>query len=215
VKTQILVFSLLVASLQGCDSTQNLGSNTHNVDVSCLPNETNCDGACSALNDDAHCGSCDNACAQGQHCGNGSCFTCPADASNYCPSANGGGSCSNLTTDNLNCGWCGHQCAFGDTCTNGSCVSPQGACSQGQVACGDVCTTLGDDAHCGSCDNACAQGQHCGNGYCFTCPADASNYCPYPNGGGSCSNLTTDNLNCGWCGHRCASGQTCKNGACG
>jgi hypothetical protein len=180
VKTQILVFSLLVASLQVA-----------------------CGDVCTTLGDDAHCGSCDNACAQGQHCGNGSCFTCPADASNYCPSANGGGSCSNLTTDNLNCGWCGHQCAFGDTCTNGSCVSPQGACSQGQVACGDVCTTLGDDAHCGSCDNACAQGQHCGNGYC------------YPNGGGSCSNLTTDNLNCGWCGHRCASGQTCKNGACG
>jgi hypothetical protein len=87
-------------------------------------------------------------------------------------------------------------------------------CEQNQVECGGECTTLADDKHCGSCDNACAQGQHCGNGYCFTCPATASNYCPYPNGGGSCSDLVTDNLNCGSCGHQCAFGQNCTNGSC-
>ena len=119
-KIQIVAFSLFAASLQACDSTQNLGSNIRTV--SCLAEETDCSGACAKLDDDdLHCGSCTNACPQGQHCGNGACFTCGAASPNYCPYATGGGSCSDLTTDNLNCGWCGHRCASGQTCMNGAC----------------------------------------------------------------------------------------------
>lgn len=212
-KIKLLLSGLLVC-LGACEVKQDLGHNQS--PVTCQQSEVDCSGTCTTLADDSHCGSCDTSCAQGQHCGNGSCFSCAASAPNYCPYPNGGGSCSDLVTDNLNCGWCGHACdeLAGQTCSNGTCTTTAtGSCGQ-ETNCNGVCTTLADDAHCGSCDKACPQGQHCGNGDCFSCAASAPYYCPYPNGGGSCTDFVTDNVNCGSCGHQCALGQTCKNGGC-
>src|SRR5438445_13179617 len=106
----------------------------------------------------------------------------------------------------MNLRLCGHlfSVSAGEVKQDGTQTARAAACQKQEADCGGVCSTLADDAHCGSCDKACPQGQHCGNGSCFSCAPNAPSYCPYPNGGGSCTDLVTDNVNCGSCGHPCA-----------
>ncbi len=73
------------------------------------------------LNDNRHCGRCENTCRPGENCVNGACAPpggCGAQT--YCPgSANG--PCVNLDNDNTNCGACGRFCKPGQNCWGGKC----------------------------------------------------------------------------------------------
>ena len=81
----------------------------------CGPDEMFCDGACvNILSSRDHCGTCGNACAGTQVCGNGSCGAgCPADQ-NLCD-----GVCSDPDSDAMNCGGCGMACSNNDVCVFG------------------------------------------------------------------------------------------------
>ncbi len=82
-------------------------------------------GYCGNLQTDpANCGACGHACAQGQLCYGGECFTirdmgfdpCSAEAKVAC-----GTMCVDIGSDSKNCGICGHVCAQGQICHGGGC----------------------------------------------------------------------------------------------
>jgi hypothetical protein len=86
----------------------------------CEIGQTACGDACvDVLNDNAHCGRCDNPCDSGLICGNGACAAgCPIDQMEC------SGTCVDVLTDEDHCGTCNMPCAADEECQNGSCEIP-------------------------------------------------------------------------------------------
>ncbi|BEJ13902.1 hypothetical protein CspHIS471_0310760 [Cutaneotrichosporon sp. HIS471] len=73
------------------------------------------------LNDNRHCGSCENWCRVGENCVNGVCNNIGGcGAQTYCPGGHTG-ECVNLDNDNNNCGGCNNHCKVGQNCAGGRC----------------------------------------------------------------------------------------------
>jgi hypothetical protein len=87
-----------------CDCTNKVTTTTTPTSDNCLTGETECDGVCIDIQDDAdNCGSCGNECRTG--------FACCS------------GVCVDLQTDFYNCYRCDDPCMAGQTCIDGVCVS--------------------------------------------------------------------------------------------
>jgi len=177
----------------------------------CASPEIVCGGTCTDITVNLqHCGRCNNRCASGQSCTNGTCTdpapTCAAPR-RLCSTA-----CVDVTTDVTHCGACGNRCPTGQSCMAGACRAPTPTGASPRVMCGASCTDVSTDAaNCGVCGLACATGQRCAGGNCTggTCTP------PQVSCGGLCTDTSFDANNCGTCGVRCASGQPCIAGRCG
>ena len=162
-----------------------------------------CGGICVDPDSNVYnCGSCGNACDQGEVCVEGECsLSCPSGLDNC------DGSCVNLQNDSSNCGSCGNSCHEGEVCVEGECGL---SCPSGLDNCDGSCVNLqNDSSNCGSCGNSCGQGEVCAQGECgLSCPSGLDN-CD-----GICVNLQNDSSNCGSCGNSCQEGEICSNGEC-
>jgi len=207
--------------------------------ATCTAPQSACGAACANLAlDDAHCGTCENACGDGSACANGSCFptSCngmPCDPGSVC--------FQNLCTQK-EC--VGVLCPAGQVCSGGACV-----CGPGRTTCSGQCVDLElDDANCGGCGNACAAGSSCAKGVCVAddCPnedcdplsvcfagacterscvgvicsagnACANGTCQCSSGivcATQCTDVKLDSNNCGGCGQGCDGGTRCATGVC-
>jgi hypothetical protein len=192
---------------------------------SCVPvciaaGGTVCGGACvDVRGDEANCGGCNNACASGVACTNGSCAASCGTALTLCAPDGGPVYCADLQNDPSDCGACGQTCGPGSQCQQGECHTVQVACPPGQTLCGagtggEVCTDPDTDAaNCGSCAHACLSGEQCDNGACVPACAPGLSPCPEPDGGSTCVDLTADDT-CGTCGVSCGPSGFCSRGAC-
>ncbi len=168
------------------------------VSSTCPAGQTACGAACTNLQtDNAHCGACSTACANGTTCQAGKCETPCAAGLTSC-----GGTCLDTNTSAQNCGTCGNACGAGQTCTAGKCV-----CQTGTL-CGAACAdTQTDPQNCGACMKACGSMQTCTAGACAC--ANGQTAC-----GSACVDTKTSNDHCGGCNQPCANGMTCTGGAC-
>ena len=159
------------------------------------------DGSChDTQSDPAHCGSCTNACAQGQACVLGVCSA--AEVTCVAPLVACNGACVDLTST-AHCGACETACVAGQSCTGGAC-----ACPGAETACNGACVdTQTSVDHCGGCSLPCATGASCSAGKCG-CPMGQETC------SGVCVDTTQSDANCGACGQACAMGQTCTSGVC-
>ncbi len=166
--------------------------------VTCVAPQVDCGGACANVQaDNANCGGCGMACAQGQTCTAGVCG-CPAGATSC------NGACVDTMTDAANCGGCGMACGTGAVCMAGVCT-----CQAGLTDCNGVCVdTQSNVNNCGACGTACGA-QVCSLGACSDTCADGLENCS-----GSCVNTMTSIDNCGACGTACGAGLSCTAGAC-
>ncbi|MCB9641514.1 MAG: hypothetical protein H6728_00355 [Myxococcales bacterium] len=133
------------------------------AESTCVTGEGCCDGSCTPLDKEDHCGGCGVRCMEGMRC---------------C------GSCVDTKNDPKHCGACGNACLVGEQCCQGRCVSVSaqetcggcgGSCSKG------ACGSCGGTPWCGgkscvACRRAldCAPDQVCRQGKCIACPSDAS-----------------------------------------
>jgi len=126
------------------------------------PNETQCDNACiDTRNDEANCGGCGTACAEGETCNNGS---CASDSGCGAGLMECGGDCVNLDSSADHCGECNNACDDDLLCSNGECSD---SCDDGLTVCDQACADLDEDAeHCGECGNACDDDERCDGGEC-------------------------------------------------
>lgn len=83
---------------------------------------------------ETHCGSCGNGCSPGSE------ICCDGD-------------CVNKNVSLKHCGSCGNGCSPGQKCEEGKCV-----CSEGTIACGEICCEGGKTCQGGSCE--CPENQH-------------------------------------------------------
>lgn len=162
------------------------------------PDERWCGGACRTVATDVnHCGDCGVSCGSGGTCSDGNCV-CDGSLS-FCPQAG----CVNLQSDRNHCDACGAACPTGAGCVSGQCI-----CPVDQIACNDICVSLGTTANCLSCGDGCATGASCQASGC-ACPGGAPDICD-----GLCVNRQTSTQHCGTCGNACAMGASCTGGAC-
>jgi hypothetical protein len=194
--------------------------------AACAAGFGDCDGlaanGCEAntRTDNAHCGSCPNACGGSSVCAAGACaVTCQAGQTNC------SGSCVALGSDPLHCGNCLTLCPVranaaaycaGGTCGS-ACLAGFGDCD-GNAANGCETDLRSSTAHCGACGNRCALSNAnatcvagvCGLGSCTVlyanCDGNAANGCEVSTYG--------NNANCGGCGRACVSPQFCSATAC-
>lgn len=177
-------------------------------------NSDDSDGCETSLDTNAHCGSCDVACASPEFCFEGTCTDqCPNNLTNC------DGSCIDTNTDAQNCGSCGNGCSYAHgqaecnqaNCALASCDTDWGNCNLDES---DGCekSLLSDPDNCGACGHQCDPGLVCNAGSCTDqCPDNLTN-CD-----GACSDTTTDPENCGSCGNRCAfdnANALCQSGSC-
>ena len=203
-KTSVLLCMLTAAlasqSLAGCSEIGLVGGKCDQQQVqasgrcldSCPEGTSACDGTCVDLeHDEAHCGSCGNACEALQSCLAGECVdsgTGGNGGGNAGGGGNGGGDsgaggensagvagqggeggaskpvCEPPFDTPQQCGSCDTQCPTDKpVCEQvGSGYECQPACQPSQELCSGTCTDLGNDPdHCGSCGNVCE------SGYCF------------------------------------------------
>jgi hypothetical protein len=181
---------------------------------------TCCSGGCvNTFSNLANCGTCGNACQQGQSCDFGSCVigdcASPGYAGGSCTQDGGrlGTCCSGVCTvpgSNQDCGQCGVVCPAATSCELHletsppyQCLSGSGRvdCSDGGCAQGLVCDPGLDVCVAAACDGgegvACSLGTSIGT--CCT---------------GSCVDLQTAPSHCGFCGNACDAQQQCSLGIC-
>jgi hypothetical protein len=207
--------------------------------VSCeTAGRTECDGQCFDLDfDDAHCGSCENACPDGTACVSGECVGGECDlpceggpgpwvdpeprggwwgGGGICCNEPWGGEepgCTDPRYDTYNCGACGTLCGDAGYCEQGAC-----ACDEegGWAAmCDGLCVGISwDPLNCGACGEVCGdeaeEGRICSDSTCVTCEDLGQADC----GEEWCTDVRTDGANCGECDHLCAEGSQCVNAAC-
>jgi len=206
------------------------------VIASCNLGWLNCDGEVATgcetngLNNDAHCGQCNNACllehAAGD-CVGGSCQYVCAHPWEDCSGAID--SCSiNTDTDTQNCGACGTKCNHPNAteiCDTGVCeitgCSGTYADCNGQVPDGCESNLMSDPGHCGVCTKACSYananalcvGGGCVMGDCLgsfeDCDGNIVNGCE--------SDTMTSLQHCGACLQPCAlphAAESCNSGTC-
>jgi len=194
----VLAALLASQSLGGCTEVGLVGGKCHQQQVqvsgrcldTCPEGLSACSGQCVNFdNDEAHCGSCDNACGAQESCLGGECVMsgtggsggAGAGAGGENPGGSGGenpgGSagqggeggasppvCEPPFDTPEHCGSCDVQCpAAKPVCgpvAGGYECEP--LCEPSQELCSGTCTDLDSDpGHCGTCDNACQ------SGYCF------------------------------------------------
>ncbi len=166
------------------------------------------------------CGTCGNACADGNSCRGGKCqkgcqsneFLCDgaclnrqiyhlADSCEECQAFYGDcngdvkdGCETNLKTDSENCGVCGNACPPESECAGGKCVE---TCDETEQRCDEACVKFAT-AHMKSCTV-------CENDY-LNCDKNISNGCEVEK--------LTDPNNCGSCGNVCGAEKRCVKGKC-
>ncbi len=156
-----------------------------------------CNDECVDVHTDVrHCGECDHACGDNQHCSDAK---CECDESlTMCSDT-----CVDLKTDNNNCGECGKQCGEGLHCSDAKCV-----CDDTLTMCSDVCVDLKtDNNNCGACGTQCGEGLHCSDAKCEC--NDRQMMCS-----DVCVDINTDNNNCGACGTQCGESKHCSDAKC-
>jgi hypothetical protein len=171
--------------------------------TACVPPCTEgscCAGACVVLGSDPdNCGTCGNACPEGQICMAGTCLACTPD-------------CGGKTCGDDGCGGRCGICGADEACIDGNCVPCSGSCE------GKDC---GDDG-CGHSCGTCPEGQECSAGTCIPCTANCTGKdCGDDDGcGGYCDGdcpaggTCDDGLCVGGCVPGC-SGKECGNDGCG
>ncbi len=146
-----------------CNTPCGLGEDCVSGVCSCLPGQTECNGACFNLSENPqNCGTCGNICGAGLVCSNGTCTSSCAANQTQC-----GSSCTDLQTSTDHCGTCDKICDPGSACVSGLCQ-----CTQGRTDCGAGCTDLlSDPLNCGTCNLQCGAGTACVLGLCQTVTA--------------------------------------------
>ena len=185
----------------------------------CPPPHQLCQGACVEVqNNNAHCGSCNQACPGGFICQATSCVPEP----NPCtpPHQLCQGACVEVQNNNTHCGGCNQTCPGGFICQAASCVpevpEPEPCLPPHQLCEGNCVDIQTNSAHCGGCNNRCPTNTQCQQGQCV-CPGNNRVLC-----NGVCQTPTIDMLfvpsfcggECGTDGTRCPSGMLCQLGRC-
>ncbi|TNE46593.1 MAG: hypothetical protein EP343_23615 [Deltaproteobacteria bacterium] len=241
-----------IGSSENCsrcrDACYFCGELTYCNNNACLPNQTYsacCGGfLTNVYSDRNNCGACNNQCASGKACVQGSCITSGAtNPWTWCTKQ-----WADVSRDVFHCGACHNRCPDGQYCVNRTCqvcpkdqylwqgrcypvdknncwgrgvVCPSNAsCSNSQKGC------LCSDRSLSYCRGFCIDFQndrnHCG-GCGKACPADSlcsSGSCFKVCNSGQivcnkiCVNPNTDTKNCGGCGRACGTAQLCVNGNC-
>lgn len=188
------------------------------------------------MTDRQHCGSCGNACDDGEVCSEGECaLSCGGGTPTQC-----GDSCVNTSTNPAHCGDCGEACESGQVCADGQCEASCGGSTP--LLCGDRCVDPDTDRlHCGGCagdvppaddggvsdagiadagtadggtvpvgGTTCQAGEVCSGGTCqLSCGGDTPKRC-----GNSCVNTGVNDNHCGGCGNACPADTRCSGGSC-
>ncbi len=126
--------------------------------LNCSPGTTACGNDCvNGWNDPKHCGTCGNACKDGEVCTLGECKSACDNGLTVC-----GNGCFDLQKTKNHCGACGQACGGQQVCVAGQC---QDSCPSGQTNCNGTCADLQSDIyHCGGCYRSC--GFACTAGQC-------------------------------------------------
>ncbi len=214
----VLIFAFSACTEHDGIGNQELGhlGQPPKMDGSCDMGLTACNNVCRDLTvDEANCGACGHACAQGEQCDNGACkakcniacmavnatATCGKNGMCEITSCSPGfGDCDaqyndgcevNLETDDNNCGSCGTACGNGKACKNGMCADACGPCMAANATAG--------------CD---------GNGQCHIIQCNPGFVdCNLVYADGCEMDVRSDQKNCGGCGNMCINGP-CVNGMC-
>lgn len=127
----------------------------------CGNGATMCGGACTVTSvDPENCGTCGNACGDGEVCNDGQCDVACGGGTTDCD-----GSCVDTASNAAHCGACGNACDDGEVCASSECVA---LCGTGGLAlCGGICVDMMNDAqHCGGCATVCGATDSCVSGQC-------------------------------------------------
>lgn len=180
-----------------------------------------------------HCGDCGVACAPGEACVDGQCFSnCPSGqimcgegiqrqcvdplssnlfcgASGDCEGVNAGSVCDrgNVCTSE----GCRTSCTPGLIICEGQCINPQNDnkfCGATEGQCSEKKCPSGEVCTGGSCSASCLSGQVLCNGKCIVALSD-NNHCGAK---GTCEGSDSSDIN--FVGERCPSGQLCSGGTC-
>jgi hypothetical protein len=137
--------------------TTTVGPSTDSSD--CAPLVA-CGGECVDVDvDPAHCGGCDEACADGLACIGGTCGLACGPGSTACVDH-----CTDIQVDPANCGGCDQPCGTGVPCIAGTCTP---SCDDGDIDCDGTCIDpRNDEANCGACGMTCVGEQPCVYGEC-------------------------------------------------
>ena len=140
------------------------------------------------INSERACGSCTNACKEGESCkpaGLHGTYKCVCDKDGY---STCNGSCTDIANNHDNCGACGTKCGEKQICSENACTD----CPAGMISCNNECIHPNDDSlHIASCADATMK---CSDGFadCNQNPADGCEV-----------STATDFFNCGGCGTLC------------
>jgi hypothetical protein len=136
----------------------------------CSPGFGNCDGnaanGCETATNTSnqHCGGCNQACAAGKVCSNGSCLDACAPGTGNCDGNSANGCEVNTTNSGSHCGGCNIVCSDTQYCNGGACA----ACPAGQRDCDNAgtnaceVTSSSDPSNCGGCGTKCGADGTCG-----------------------------------------------------